>query len=83
MHLSEEEYNANMEALLRRTQMLQHAPGSSNEGDVRTVQAPEGIDGSLSGGVAVTGHEDTATASTGSKDVGKFNDANEEPPAKE
>ena len=80
MHLSEEDYNAKLEALLRRTQMLLYVPGSGNEGDVRAVHAPEGIDGSSSGGVAVSAH---ATAFTRSKDGVQFNDANEEPPATE
>lgn len=63
--------------------MLQHVPGSGNEGDVSTIQVPEGIDGSPSGGVAIPANEDTAMASTGSKYGVQLNDANEELPARD
>ena len=83
MYLSEEDYNQKLEALLRRTQMLQNISSSGNNGDLSTVPEHEGMDGSSSGGGVVHAHEDTAIASARNKEVAKFNDANEEPPSKE
>lgn len=83
MHLPEEDYNVTMEALSRSTYMLQHVPGSGNEGDLTTVQVTEGKYGSPFGGGAVSAHDDIERASTGSEYFVQFNDANEDPRAKE